>query len=96
MQSQGKLKGDGFVLYPNEPNPMLGNTKIGFWLPAASWTRLTVCDVSGRILMVKEGDFGKGFQAIFLSRDEIRGSGVLYYRLEAGGDFGVGKMVVIE
>jgi hypothetical protein len=85
-----------FALYQNEPNPFKGNTVIGFDLPVDGQVTLTVFDVTGKVLAVKEQDAVKGYNTITVSSKELPAVGVMYYRLDANEYTATKKMVVIE
>jgi hypothetical protein len=80
----------------NEPNPYKGTTLIGYDLPEAGNVTLTVFDVTGRLVYVKEQNSVKGYNTIAVSSKEIGSIGVLYYRLDANEYTATKKMVIIE
>ena len=92
----GNLLTAGFELYQNTPNPFDKGTVIGFILPEASTATLTISDVSGKILRIKEGDFAKGYNEFRLERSEIKATGLLYYQLDTDTDSATRKMVVFD
>ncbi|HEY3386057.1 MAG TPA: T9SS type A sorting domain-containing protein, partial [Saprospiraceae bacterium] len=85
-----------FALYQNEPNPFKGNTVIGYDLPVAGNVVLTIFDVAGKVLVVKEQESVKGYNTITVSSKDIPSTGVLYYRLDANEYTASKKMVIIE
>ncbi len=85
-----------FDLYQNQPNPFKDATMIGFVLPSASSAVLTVYDVSGKVLSRVEGDFGKGYNQIHLSKSDLGGTGILYYTLETAMNSATKKMIFLE
>ncbi len=94
--NSGKVSGNEFALYQNEPNPAINFTKVGFNLPESTKATLTVYDVSGKVLTVKNGDFAKGFNEFSLTKSEIGATGVLYYRLDTPANSATKKMIIIE
>jgi hypothetical protein len=72
-----------FELYQNVPNPFKGATVVGYTLPSEMPAVLTVYDVSGRVLLVKDLDGKKGYNEEKIARAELNGAGVLYYQLDA-------------
>ena len=52
----------GYSLYQNTPNPFATETVIGYELPEAMEVTLTVYDVTGKILVVKDLDGAKRLQ----------------------------------
>jgi hypothetical protein len=93
---RGSTSGAEFALYQNEPNPFKGNTLIGFDLPEASHVTLTVFDVTGKVLVVKEQDAVKGYNTIMVGGKELPSVGVMYYRLDANEYTATKKMIIIE
>ncbi len=87
---------NGFALYQNTPNPFKGETVVGFNLPEAGAAKLTISDVSGKILNVIEGDFAKGYNEVRLNSNDLPSYGVLYYTLKTATETATKKMVVVE
>jgi hypothetical protein len=85
-----------FALYQNEPNPFKGNTVIGYDMPEAGNVTLTVFDVTGKVLVVKDQTAVKGYNTITVSSKELPAVGVLYYRLDANEYTATKKMIIIE
>ena len=73
---------NGFELYQNIPNPFSQKTIIGFSLPEASKAKLTVYDVTGRLIETIEDEFQRGYNEIQLNRQSLPAEGLLFYRLE--------------
>jgi hypothetical protein len=90
------VAGKEFALFQNEPNPFETYTMISFTLPEAMDATLTVFDVTGKLVHGVEGTYTAGFNQIRLNRKDLRGAGVLYYRLDAEGFTASRKMVVID
>jgi hypothetical protein len=57
---------------------------------------LTVFDVTGKVLSVKEAEATKGYNTISVSSKELPAVGVLYYRLDANEYTATKKMIIIE
>ncbi|MEP6646616.1 MAG: T9SS type A sorting domain-containing protein [Saprospiraceae bacterium] len=89
-------EGTDFNLYQNKPNPWNGETTIGFDLPEDGQARLTIFDVTGQVVTNIEKYFKAGYNTIVLGEKEIHSTGVLYYRLESGGNSASKKMVLIR
>ncbi|MFK7808261.1 MAG: T9SS type A sorting domain-containing protein, partial [Saprospiraceae bacterium] len=69
-------------LLQNIPNPFANETLIGFNLPESMAVTISIYDLSGRVLKQIEGDFEKGYNAVSVAQDELRGStGIMYYQL---------------
>jgi len=96
LNFRGIEDGAEFALYQNEPNPFKGTTLIGYDLPAAGSATLTIFDVTGKVLVVKDQDAVKGYNTISVTNKELGAVGVLYYRLDVGEYTATKKMVIIE
>jgi hypothetical protein len=78
-----------FALHTNQPNPFAARTTIRFDLPVGAMVRLEVFDVAGRrVALLANHYFPPGYQAVEWDRQTssglTAGSGVYFYRLEAG------------
>ncbi len=82
-----------FELYQNNPNPFRETTTIGFRLPEAGKAKLTVYDLSGRVLKTISNDFAKGYNEIILHQQDLGASGVLFYQLETATQTATRRMV---
>lgn len=86
-----------FELYQNAPNPFATQTVVSFRLPKTSVARLMVFDANGRTVYNKEGTFNEGYNEIIITRDEVQGEGMLYYRLETQeGKNATRKMMLLD
>lgn len=85
-----------YKLYNNFPNPFNPVTTIKFDLPADSYTRLTVFDVTGKTIdvllnrVINAGSYSFSFDAEGLS------SGLYFYKLESGQYSEIKKMVLVK
>jgi hypothetical protein len=78
-----------YALYQNYPNPFNPATTIGFDLPEAGRVWLSVYDLLGReVLTLLNGELAAGHHKVNWNardaRGQLVGSGVYFYRLEAG------------
>ncbi|MEO1413131.1 MAG: cohesin domain-containing protein, partial [Bacteroidota bacterium] len=85
-----------FALYQNQPNPFVEETVIGFHLPEAGEVKLSVYDVSGKVLKVIEGEYAAGYNQVSVTRNELGTNGVLYYQVDTKNDSATRKMIIIE
>ncbi|MEM8584325.1 MAG: T9SS type A sorting domain-containing protein [Bacteroidota bacterium] len=93
----GLVASTDFVLDQNNPNPVVDRTKIAFNLPEAGQATLTIRDVQGRTLMVREIEAAAGQNVIDLDRSELRGAaGVLSYTLTSGDFTATRQMIVLR
>jgi hypothetical protein len=88
--------GNEFTLYQNTPNPFSEFTDINFFLTENTKGTLTINDLSGKVVMIKEGEFTKGLNTIRINKSELNVSGVMYYRLETEGNTATKKMILIK
>lgn len=84
-----------FELYQNVPNPFTSFTNIGFYLPEAAVTTLTIFDASGKRLRAQTQAFESGYHQIAIEKKTLP-TGVLYYQLTADQHVAVKKMILIE
>jgi hypothetical protein len=85
-----------FAIFQNMPNPFSNDTEISFIIPEASDVKITIYDVTGKVLMEKSKNYGKGYNSVSVSRDDLNfTSGVLYYKVENGANSAVKKMVML-
>jgi hypothetical protein len=96
MQFSNNLESNEFALYQNRPNPFRESTVIGFVLPQSTSARLTVYDVTGKVLKIVEGDYAKGYNEIRVLQSELNATGVLYYQLESEVLTATRKMVILD
>ena len=97
LQFNGKTPvAERFELYQNTPNPVNNATLISFYLPEAGEATLTISDISGRTVLVRNAEYGAGYHTINLDRKELGAAGVLSYTLTSGEYTGTKQMVVIE
>jgi len=90
------------VLHQNTPNPFNPTTKIRFSLPARSQVELKIYDIAGRevrTLVNGELEASANHEFSWYGKDnngaEV-GSGVYFYRLDAGKESQTRKMVLIR
>ncbi|MBN1824983.1 MAG: T9SS type A sorting domain-containing protein [Candidatus Eisenbacteria bacterium] len=90
-----------FALERNRPNPFNPVTTIRFTVPKRSHVDLKVYETSGRLVRtLASGEYGEGAHAVLWDgrNDTGRsvGSGVYFYRMEAGDFVSKKKMVLIR
>lgn len=85
-----------FALYQNTPNPFKTTTNVAFNLAEAGTATLTIFDLSGKVLKVYNGKFAKGLNEVTINRNELAGTGVVYYQLETTTDAATMKMLLVD
>ncbi|HJW30165.1 MAG TPA: T9SS type A sorting domain-containing protein, partial [Saprospiraceae bacterium] len=96
LNFRGAQQDAEFALYQNEPNPFRQTTMIGYEVPVPGKVTLTVFDITGKVLFVKDQDAIKGYNTITVSTKELAALGLLYYRLDASEYSATKKMIIIE
>lgn len=96
MFERGTAAAGEFALYQNQPNPFRTETVIPFFLPEAGTVTLTVFDGAGRVLYTQGGQFAQGAHQWQLQRNQLQGSGFLFYRIETDKGAATRKMLLVE
>ena len=84
-----------FKLYQNRPNPFRYETVIGFEVPHSETVRLSIFDVTGRMLKTVEGEANRGYNEWNIDRSDLPSDGILYYRLDTKDHTAVKKMILM-
>lgn len=87
---------ESFRLFQNRPNPFSQETVIGFYLPEATEAKLTVYDVSGKIVHIQSGDYASGYQEIRLPASLFPQGGIYWYRLDTPSWSDLQKMMCLR
>ena len=83
-------------LMQNEPNPFKGQTSVNFLMPEAAAATLSVYDVTGKEISVRNISANKGLNSETFTREQLGASGVLYYTLKSGDFTATKKMIIVE
>jgi hypothetical protein len=83
-------------LFQNEPNPFRGQTTVSFTMPDAAIATLSVFDVTGKLVEVRNITAVKGLNSEVFTKEQLGVSGVLYYTLESGEFTATKKMIIVE
>jgi hypothetical protein len=86
----------GFALLQNEPNPFKATTTISFEAPVATKATVTLTDVTGKVINVKNIDAVKGINKVEYNRNDVPAAGVVYYTVSAGEFTATKAMIVVE
>lgn len=84
LESGNKAAQEGFRLYDNTPNPFKAQTMIAFDLPEAANATLTIQDINGRIIQVRDQEFVKGYNQILVNGEELPSAGIYFYTVKSG------------
>lgn len=91
IAEEGKLQ-----LFQNQPNPFSNQTVISFYLPEATKATLSIYDVSGKLLKVIRGDYSAGMNMEEISRSDLQGAGMLYYKLSTDSETATRRMILLD
>jgi hypothetical protein len=87
---------EAIELFQNEPNPFKGQTTVSFHMPSAAKASLSVYDVTGKLVTVRNIDAVKGYNSEIFTTAQLGTSGVLYYTLVSGDFTATKKMIIVE
>ena len=87
---------EGFELFQNKPNPFSAETTISFSLPKANSATLRFFDFSGRMVHQIKGAYDGGLNNVVVHKNDLAGSGVLYYELATPTFTARKKMIVLD
>jgi hypothetical protein len=80
----------------NYPNPFNAKTTIEFSLPGASHVKIEAFDVAGRIVdVIADGEYQAGKSIVIWNAGDLP-SGIYYYRIKAGDDKTINKMILLK
>jgi len=85
-----------FKVFQNVPNPFNSKTTIGFEIPEEQEVTLQVYDVTGKTLYSIEKTLSKGYNEFEISNEDIKTTGLMYYKLKAGTYSAIRKMILIK
>ena len=86
----------GIELFQNEPNPFRGQTTVSFMMPEAAKAKLSIYDVTGKLVTVRNIDANKGLNSEVFTKEQLGVAGVMYYTLTSGEFSATKKMIVVE
>ncbi len=84
------------TLYQNHPNPFDKETTIAFNLPKETKAKLSIYNTQGQIVYTLSDKFKAGYNEILVSKDDLKASGVLYYRLDTPEHSATRKMIIFK
>ncbi len=85
-----------FELYQNNPNPFKDQTAIQFYVSQEEAVTLTIYDLSGKVIYIKETDATKGLNTITIQKSKFNGSGIYYYQLDSKNHTDTKRMVLLD
>ena len=88
----------GYRLLQNQPNPVRGETLIGYELPQdEADVTITITDAAGRTVRTIRQEGTTGYNSLRVSKKDLKGaSGVYSYTVSAGEWTATKRMIVVE
>lgn len=96
VTSNDELDANTFSLFQNRPNPFRGLTTISFNLPKNSEAKLSILDITGKVVFTVQETFTKGYNEVNVNEGTLPASGVYYYQLETDEYQAIRKMTLID
>lgn len=95
-ENNGKNFPTKYLLSQNYPNPFNPTTRIGFYLPVRTITRLVVYDIQGRIIFtLVNQELSSGYHEINFDGSKLT-SGIYFYTISAGSFVETKKMILLK
>ena len=88
--------GDGVLLGPAVPNPFNPITRISYFLPNEDLVRLSVYDVSGRLVERLVAEVKPAGEHVVEWDAKVVASGIYFYRIEVGSFTDTRKMILVK
>jgi hypothetical protein len=70
-----------YQLFQNKPNPFTEGTMISFALPKREVIRMTIYDITGKMIYDHSGDYHAGRNDLYIKGEVIPSPGIYYYTL---------------
>jgi hypothetical protein len=83
-------------LYQNYPNPFDQRTVIGLNLAEGVKGNLKITDVTGRTVKTISKEWSKGYNEIWLNRNELQAGGILFYTFESKDFTATKRMILLQ
>jgi len=95
-EPMGSYIPEEFVLNQNYPNPFNASTKISYQLPKSSFVRLSIHDISGKLVeKLFNENKNAGYHSFVWNARNI-GSGIYFYRIETNYFSSVKKILLVK
>ncbi|MBK8484316.1 MAG: T9SS type A sorting domain-containing protein [Saprospiraceae bacterium] len=85
-----------FELYQNAPNPFDTETEISFRLNENGEAKLSIYDVTGKVIYISQLKAQKGLNTVKVDRSDLNGSGMYYYQLDCGNHSATKRMIIMD
>ncbi len=94
--SNEDVAAESLQLFQNQPNPFSDQTSISFYLPEGGKATLSIYDVSGKLLKEIRGEYSQGMNVEEISRSDLQGAGMLYYKLSTATETATQRMILLD
>ncbi|GLR18446.1 T9SS type A sorting domain-containing protein [Portibacter lacus] len=81
------------TVYQNEPNPFVKQTRIPFELSSSRSVSCQIFDIDGKLVQELKSDFGIGNHEFRIGSENLKESGVYYYKITSE-DFQITKKMI--
>jgi hypothetical protein len=97
LNDEYRIRNIEFRLFQNNPNPFNKLTAISYQLKAPSHTTLKIYDITGRLVETLVDEIQEpGVYQLPISNYQLPGSGIYFYRLQAGSFSSTKKMIILR
>lgn len=76
-----EMSNSEYQLFQNKPNPFNEGTMISFALPKREVIRMTIYDITGKMIYEHSGDYHAGRNDLYIKGEIIPSPGIYYYTL---------------
>lgn len=94
--NKGFVETGVFELYQNTPNPFTKSTVINFRLPEEGDAKLSIYDITGKVLRIYDVQGIKGMNSVKVDKSDLNVNGVLYYQLDAASHTATRQMILMN
>jgi hypothetical protein len=97
LEIRSDVRPNVFNVSQNEPNPWKASTVINYTLPQAGAVRLTITDVTGRLVKRYDIKGNAGANEMVITRQDLGAAGGIFiYQIESAGQMEQKKMMLVE
>lgn len=93
---ENNIINDRTTLYPAFPNPFKTATTLPFYLTEKQTVNIQFFKPSGELIKEIEKPFPLGYSSVSVTAEELKNTGIVFYRFEAGADVFNGRLILID
>ena len=87
---------DRTTLYPAFPNPFKTATTLPFYLTEKQTVNVQFFTPSGALIKEIKKTFPFGYSSISVTAEELKNTGIVFYRFEVGADVFNDRIILID